>query len=71
MHMYGCGFGLMWALWLIIAIVAIWAAIRFLTASPRGASGGSESPEEVLKKRYARGEISREEYERILQDLRK
>jgi uncharacterized membrane protein len=32
---------------------------------------GRESPESLLKKRYARGEISREEYIDRLQDLRR
>ncbi|GAV26001.1 hypothetical protein ciss_19340 [Carboxydothermus islandicus] len=30
-----------------------------------------KSPEELLKERYARGEITKEQYEEMLQDLRK
>jgi putative membrane protein len=33
--------------------------------------GGGESPENVLKRRYANGEITKDQYERMLQDLRR
>jgi uncharacterized membrane protein len=33
--------------------------------------GRDDSPETILKRRYARGEIDRNEYERHLSDLRK
>jgi putative membrane protein len=68
---YGFGFGLMWVFWLAVVVVVVWAVVRFLGGSSRGTTGAAESPEDVLKKRYARGEISKEEYEQILQDLRK
>jgi uncharacterized membrane protein len=36
-----------------------------------GSSGdGVESPEEILKKRLARGEVSRTDYDRILRELK-
>lgn len=37
--------------------------------SGRGDIQNSQTPEQILKSRYARGEINREEYTRILQDL--
>lgn len=61
----------MWLFWIFILVLAV-LAVRWLASS-----GGSsrqptadESPEEILKKRYARGELSRQEYERHLDDLR-
>lgn len=62
--------GLMWLWWLVVAVVvvvAVWAIARSVV---RGGSG-RESPEELLKRRYASGEIDRAEYERALQDLRR
>jgi len=61
----------MWLWWVLaiglIAVVA-WAVVRSVS---RTASGTTESPEDLLKRRYARGEIGKEEYEKRLQDLRR
>jgi putative membrane protein len=53
--------------WLIILIVVIWALRSLL--GPRG--GGGESPEAVLKRRYASGELSKEEYQERLREIRR
>lgn len=54
-------------LWLLLIAAVVWAIFK-------GTSGGlqvGDVPETILKRRYARGEIDRDEYERRLQDLRK
>jgi len=67
--------GGMWLLWLVV-IVAVVLAVMFL-ARTAGGSGGpaaphrGESAEEILRRRYARGEIDREQYEKMLSDLRR
>jgi len=39
-------------------------------AGPTGRRGGvGEAPLDILKRRYARGEITKEDYDRIKQDL--
>jgi putative membrane protein len=61
-HGYGWLFMIpVWAL-VIVGIVAIvkWAA----SSTPR-----SETPLEILKARYARGEIDKKEYERMRREL--
>ena len=49
--------------------------IRVLARLREVASGTTrpldETPEQILKRRYARGEIEREEYQRRLEDLRR
>lgn len=55
-----------WAIWAIVAMLLATAVV--LARSPRGLS---LSPEEVLKERYARGEIDGAEYRRRLDDLRR
>ena len=59
-------------LWPLIGIALIglllWALV---TRGPFGQSGAGESPEQILKRRYAKGEIDRETYERMLGDLKK
>ena len=60
-------FGSIWfvAFWGII----IWAIVSlFSRAEGRGSSGG-ETPLEIAKRRYAQGEISREQFEQIRRDL--
>lgn len=68
---------LMGIFWLVlfgaIIFLAVYAA-RQWTANERMAGGpptGSrrESPREVLDRRYAKGELSREEYEQMKDDL--
>ena len=64
---FGHGFGwlfmvLVWVL-VIVGIVTLinWAAA---SSAPRG-----ETPLEIIKARYARGEIGKEEYERMRREL--
>ncbi len=70
MHGYGWwGMGWMWIIWLLIIVVLVFL-VRWLIVSTRNRSESSESPEQILKRRYARGEIDREEFEQKLRDLR-
>jgi putative membrane protein len=64
-HMAG-----MWIFWILFIVVIVFL-IRWLAISPRGPEAPHESAEDILKKRYARGDIDREDYERRLSDLRR
>jgi putative membrane protein len=56
------GGGFMWIFWLLV-IVAIFAVARsIMGSSASGNDSKSDSPLSILEKRYARGEIDREEY---------
>ncbi len=58
-------------MWVVLLIAAVAALIWYLGQSGRQRDKGrEESPEEILKRRYAKGEIEKEEYERRLEDLR-
>lgn len=67
------GFGGMWFAWLIFAIVIglIVYLIAKVAAQNRGDNDhrSGETPLDILKQRYARGEISREEFLQIKKDL--
>ena len=63
-HMGGIGF---W--WLPVVGVAI--AGLFLLSFVRRTGSERASPEKMLKNRYVKGNIDRETYERMLDDLRK
>jgi putative membrane protein len=60
--------GGMWFWWILI-IAAVVAVIWFVTTFAR--RGGGDSPERELKRRFARGEIDRQEYQQMLTELRK
>ncbi|MBC7253806.1 MAG: SHOCT domain-containing protein [Actinobacteria bacterium] len=62
---------LMMVFWALVAIVVVFFLARAF--SPHGAGEGRKEGEtalEIAKRRYAAGEITREEFERIKQDLR-
>ena len=61
--------GLWWIVGLALLFFVVWAAAR--AGSSPGSARAEESPETILKRRYARGEIDREEFDRRLTDLRK
>jgi putative membrane protein len=60
--------GGMWLFWFaVIAVVSL--SICLAARSMRNAEPPRETPDEILKKRFARGEIGRDEYERAMRDL--
>lgn len=52
----------------ILLILAVVALLRYLGLGKR--SDESKSPLDILKERYARGEISKKEFEEMKKDLR-
>jgi putative membrane protein len=60
--MGGFGMGFMWIFWvgiLVLAIALIWPFIK----KDKNQRDSGNSSLDILKQRYARGEISKEEYE--------
>lgn len=66
------GMGWFWLLGLLLVMAVIWVVVR--AGSRGGTSDASEpregSPEEVLRNRFARGEIGEDEYRSRLGALR-
>jgi len=64
------GGGFMWFFWIVLIIFAVWAV---KAASDSGANSSNnrleDSPMEILKKRYACGDIDEAEYERRRKEL--
>ena len=56
--MHGIMGGGMWLFWLILLVVML-ALVKAFVSPPRE----SESPMDILKKRYARGEITQAQFE--------
>jgi putative membrane protein len=69
------GLGWIWLMpvfWLVFLGLIVWAivaAVRRSGESKRSDSSQADSALEMLKRRYARGEISKEEYEEKKKDL--
>jgi putative membrane protein len=64
--------GFIWLLFLILVIVLIVFLVIKLSSTGNSASSASPPRDEslsILKERFARGEISEEEYERMKQKL--
>lgn len=71
---YGMGYGMGGFGWLfmilfwVLVIIGIVALVRWLPGGGGGASGNRAL--EILKERYARGEIDEEEFRKRARDLR-
>jgi putative membrane protein len=67
---YGMGMGMWWFGGFFMLL--FWGIIIFLLVSllKKSGQGEKETAEEILKKRYARGEISKEEFERMKKDIK-
>jgi putative membrane protein len=68
---YGYGGGTMW----LFIVVLVGGAIYYMLqmSKSKGSDGSSskvETPLDILKKRYAKGEIDKEEYKRKKIDLK-
>lgn len=68
---WGMGFGgLFMILFWILVIVGIVVLVKWLVDQSSTAKGlRDKSPLDILRERYARGEINREEYEQKRRDL--
>ena len=64
----GYGIGIFGLIFLILVIIGLVLLIRYLWES-KGAKREQESAFDILKKRYARGDISKEEFEDKKKDL--
>ena len=72
----GMGWWMLWGglmmvlFWGAIIALAVWAVQSLSGGSGRRTEGPSRmSPLDIAKERYARGEISREEFEQVRKDL--
>ncbi len=71
MH-YGFGYGFggifMWIIFLIVIGVLIYFVVQAQKTKSQTPKQ-NDSPLDILKRRYAKGEIAKEEYERLKKDL--
>jgi putative membrane protein len=67
--MFGGGF--MWIFWLLLIAGVAWLVATLVASRGRASNATAASATDIVKERYARGEIDRTEYEQKLQDLRR
>ena len=66
---YGYGGMFMWLIWIIIGGLIIYSIIYLSKSDKNPKDSSTERPIEILKRRYARGEIDKEEYDRLKKEL--
>ena len=72
-HMMDYGFGGIF-MWLIFLALALFLIYIFIIQPRRSGESGrqpKETPLDILKKRYARGDITKEEFENLKRDIEK
>ena len=77
--LFGTGFGMYGLFWMLfniailvgVVVLAVWAVQKFTGSNVPSDSGSSQSPSarDILDQRYARSELSREEYQEKLHDI--
>lgn len=74
--MYGYGFWwwgiIMMLFWVLVIVGGIWLVVSLLRQgrpAEVGPGPGRERPLDILRERYARGEITREQFEEMRRDL--
>ena len=55
---------MMWFIWLPVLIISIVLLVRLLDKTSTDKGKSAESPLDILKRRYANGELTTEEYEK-------
>ena len=62
MHDWGWH-NMMWVIWIPIIVLAVWLILR-MTDTNESKRTTKETPFEILKRRYANGEITAEEFDK-------
>jgi putative membrane protein len=64
-------FGGLWTLifWVLIIVLIVWAIKKVAERGSGSGGTGKRDPLDIAKERYAKGEISKEQFEQIKKDL--
>jgi putative membrane protein len=69
MMMDGFGMGFGWIFWLVLIAIVVWAVFRITGSTQGGRNSDRKDPIQILKERYAKGEIEKDEFERMKREL--
>ncbi|MGM0442999.1 MAG: SHOCT domain-containing protein [Fibrobacterota bacterium] len=68
MNTHGWGMGWGWLIGLIILVGILLIVVKMVQAN-NGVSGNTKTPLDILKERYAKGEIDKQEFDERKKDL--
>lgn len=66
---HGWGMGWWWIIGLILLVVVIWMVVKAVNTQQTTDKKQEKTALDILKERYAKGEIDRQEYEERKRDL--
>ena len=61
----------MWIFWIVIILIVVLVIKLLVNTGGMNTGSSSETPMDILKKRYAKGEIDTEEFEKRMKELGK
>ena len=62
-NMFSGGMMFGWVFWILLLAIIIWVVSKFLNKNQNTSNTKTEPVIDILKKRYANGEITNEEYQ--------
>ncbi len=62
--------GYAWIFWIILAVIVIYIIVKSINKGESSSGHQKESALDTLKRRYAEGEIDRNEFKKMEQDLK-
>ncbi|MEB8432752.1 MULTISPECIES: SHOCT domain-containing protein [unclassified Cocleimonas] len=65
-HWFGGGF--MWIFWIALIVAIFWGA-KVMSSNGKNTSNNQKTALDIVKDRYAKGEIDKEEFEQKRKDL--
>jgi putative membrane protein len=68
-HGWGMGMGGWWIIGLIIVIAVVWMVVKGMNQNNNAGQSPGKSALDILKERYASGEIDKQEFEERKKDL--
>ncbi|MFO7658962.1 MAG: SHOCT domain-containing protein [Bacteroidales bacterium] len=68
-NLHGWGMGWGWIISLIVIAAIVWLLVKAINRTGQSKRLGEKNPLDILKERYARGEITKEEFEERKKDL--
>ena len=66
---YGWGMGWWWIIGPIIVLAVVWMVVKSMSKNSKANLPSGKSALDILKERYARGEIDKEEFEKRRKEL--